>query len=196
METNDAANDANTPKKKRGRPKGLPKTGGNIKGQPRIPKNLREVLREVLGLENLVIRKRLQRWFETGDAGGLDHGAGLGSATFRHIMLMGYGQPKHAMESGDKQQKPVLFVSRHGYKPYDARANPEIDERSRRLNAELEADLKLESGKMTPGEVIIDAKATTGDTDAAGLVSVDIPPLPETFDPYVRERDRPPRGQR
>jgi hypothetical protein len=68
------------------------------------------VCREVLGLENLVIRKRLKLWFETGDPGGLDHGAGLGSATFRHILLMGNGQPKHAMESGDKPRS-LVFMS-------------------------------------------------------------------------------------
>jgi hypothetical protein len=171
METNDAANDANTPKKKRGRPKGLPKTGGNIKGQPRIPKSLREVLREVLGLENLVIRKRLQRWFETGDAGGLDHGAGLGSATFRQILLMGNGQVKHSMESGDKQQKPVLFVTTHGFQPWDPQSpvNKELDARSAKMNEALEAQLSLESGKTTPGEVIADPKATTGDTSADDL---------------------------
>jgi len=195
-----ATNDANEPKK-RGRPKGLAKTGGRKKGsQNLVPANLRAVLREVLGLENLVIRKRLQRWFETGDAGGLDHGAGLGSATFRQILLMGNGQVKHSMESGDKQQLSVLFVSTKNYKPYDARANPEIDERSRRLNAELEADLKLESGKMTPGEVIIDAEATTG--DAGGLEAADtlelvrLPDPEPLFYPPGRERDRQPGGQR
>ncbi len=66
----------------------------------------------MLGLENLVIRKRLQRWFETGDAGGLDHGAGLGSATFRHILLMGNGQPKHTMETGDKRRESLIFLSK------------------------------------------------------------------------------------
>jgi hypothetical protein len=122
----------------------------------------------VLGLENLVIRKRLQRWFETGDAGGLDHGAGLGSATFRHIMLMGNGQVKHAMVSGDQQRELLIFSTTHGYLPFDARAPAAIrmDERSRQINAAKENDLRMQAleAAKPADEVIIDVKK--GDTEA------------------------------
>ena len=33
---------------------------------PRVSENVRAVCREVFGLENLVIRKRLQKWLESG----------------------------------------------------------------------------------------------------------------------------------
>ena len=45
------------------------------------------------------------------------------------------------------QGQPLIFVSRSGYLPYDSRANPEIDERSRRLNAENDKQLALEAAQ-------------------------------------------------
>jgi hypothetical protein len=128
----------------------------------------------VLGLENLVIRKRLQRWFETGDAGGLDHGAGLGSATFRHIMVMGHGQPKHAMVSGDQQRDQLLFITTHGYVPWDARAPAalELNARSQRLIEGKAEEIKLqaEARAAEAAEKVIEAKATVEDDPAAEVL--------------------------
>jgi hypothetical protein len=203
----DSSDDGNTPKKKGGRPRGLPKTGGRVKGvPPKVPQSLREVLREVLGLENLVIRKRLQRWFETGDAGGLDHGAGLGSATFRHILLMGNGQPKHTMETGDKRRESLIFLS----KPPEGLHTPWCwaNDASRKSNAlivhegpcrvEKEPDAitagpaaikALEASR--PPAVVIDTKAGDQDKDSEPLELVEPPPEPpEPFNPGIRERDR------
>jgi hypothetical protein len=99
-----------------------------VKGKPpRIPDDIRAVCREVLGLDNLAIRKRLKTWFESGD--------GLGSTTFRHVMLMGYGQPKHSMISGDQQRQTVIFATTHGYQSWDPRAPgaAEMNARSQRM---------------------------------------------------------------
>jgi hypothetical protein len=139
----------------------------------------------VLGLENLVIRKRLQRWFETGDAGGLDHGAGLGSATFRHIMLMGHGQPKHAMVGGDQQRDQLLFITTHGYVPWDARAPAalELNARSQRLIEGKAEEIKLqaETREAEAAEKAVDVTKGDSQEPLETLESVSLPEPPETF---------------
>jgi hypothetical protein len=127
----------------------------------------------------LVIRKRLKGWLESGD--------GLGSTTFRHVLQMGYGLPKHAMVSGDQQRESVFFLTTHGYVPWDSRA-PE----AARLNARSAQRIKAKSDELVvqaetraaeaaekPGEVIIDAKKGDTEIDGEVLESVNPPPPPE-----------------
>ena len=85
---------------------------------------------------------------------------------------MGYGQPKHAMVSGDKQQNPLIFATLHGYLPYDSRAPQaiEINKRSGALNAAKDEELK--QAIEAKGEVIEVEK--TADTEVPEtLESVD-----------------------
>jgi hypothetical protein len=96
-------------------------------------------------------------------------------------MLMGYGQPKHAMISGDKQQNPLIFATLHSYLPYDSRA-PEaarLNARSAAMNAAKEQEIKmlaLEAKGEAP--VVIDVPEIEGEA----LESVVPPPEPpETF---------------
>jgi hypothetical protein len=166
------AND-NEPKR-RGRKPGSPKTpgSGRVKGKPpRIPDDIRAVCREVLGLDNLAIRKRLKTWFESGD--------GLGSTTFRHVMLMGYGQPKHAMISGDQQQNPLIFATLHGYLPYDSRAPgaARLDARSAQMITAKSEELKV-AALEAKGEVI-EVEKTADSEVPETLESVD----PDAFNP-------------
>ncbi len=167
--------------KRSGRKPGSPKVpgSGRVKGKPpRIPDDIRAVCREVLGLDNLAIRKRLKTWFESGD--------GLGSTTFRHVMLMGYGQPKHAMVSGDQQRDPLIFATLHGYVPWDSRAPgaARLDARSAAMVSAKTAELALQAetreaeAAEKPGEVIIDVKADA-EVDGEVLESVSPPPPPE-----------------
>jgi hypothetical protein len=119
-----------------------------------------------------VIRKRLQRWFETGDAGGLDHGAGLGSATFRQILLMGYGQVKHSMESGDKQRESLIFL---GIRPWERRG--ELDDITDRMLADRALEEKTKAlEKAQPPGVVIDTKAGDQDKDGEPLELIDADP--------------------
>jgi hypothetical protein len=158
-----------------------PKTpgSGRVKGKPpQVTENMRAVLREVLGLENIVIRKRLQRWFETGDAGGLDHGAGLGSATFRHILLMGHGQVKHTMESGDAKRQSLYFVTTSGLYPW------QMDNMKEQTDAMLaqgkaEERLQLEAAKK-PAEPI-EAAADKDSEVPETLELVEPQPSPDDF---------------
>jgi len=65
----------------------------------------------------------------------------------KFLFSYAYGNPgKMQMESGP-QKSSVLFVTQHGYMPYDARANPEIDARSRAINLENDAKLQLEAAE-------------------------------------------------
>jgi len=159
--------------KKRGRKPGTPKTpgSGRVKGRPpQVPENIRAVCREVLGLDNLVIRKKLRQWLEAGD--------GLGSTTFRHVLQMGYGIPKHSMESGDQRRQTLVFL---GIKPWERRT--EMDDISDRLIAEKAAEEKtLALEKAKP--VVLDVKADKGDSEAElELVEPppEQPPSPEDF---------------
>jgi len=139
--------------KRRGRKPGTPKTpgSGRVKGRPpQVPENIRAVCREVLGLDNLAIRKRMKQWFESGD--------GLGSTTFRHVLTMGYGQPKHVMESGDNRHQSLIFL---GLKPWERRG--ELDDITDRMLADraLEEKSKALEAKK-PAETI----ETTNDFEA------------------------------
>jgi len=155
---------------------------GRVKGRPpRIPDDIRAVCREVLGLDTLVIRKRVKRWFESGD--------GLGSTTFRHVLQMGYGQPKHAMISGDQQRQTVIFATTHGYVPWDARA-PQAMEMNKRSAALIEAKaeeitLQAETRASEAAEKVIDVKANS-EPDLEALESVT--PPPESPDAFGRGR--------
>ena len=142
-----------------------------MKGKPpRIPDDIRAVCREVLGLDNLAIRKRLKTWFESGD--------GLGSTTFRHVMLMGYGQPKHAMISGDQLRDPLVFATLHGYLPYDSRVDPGRETSQRMIQAKADELILQAKGEA----VVIDAKAAAEDDPAAEVLEAVIPP-PAPEDP-------------
>jgi hypothetical protein len=128
-----------------------------VKGKPpRIPDDIRAVCREVLGLDNLAIRKRLKTWFESGD--------GLGSTTFRHVMLMGYGQPKHSMISGDQQRQTVIFATTHGYQSWDPRAPgaAEMNARSQRMIEAKAEEIKVQAeAREAEKAVVIEARRTT-----------------------------------
>jgi len=165
-------NTPSTPEpKRRGRKPGTPKTpgSGRVKGRPpQVPENIRAVCREVLGLDNLAIRKRLKTWFESGD--------GLGSTTFRHVMLMGYGQPKHAMVSGDQQRAPIIFATTHGYQSWDARAPgaAEMNARSQRMIEAKAEEIQVQA-EARAAEKVIEAKVDH-ETDLEALESVTPPP--------------------
>jgi hypothetical protein len=146
-----------------------------VKGKPpRIPDDIRAVCREVLGLDNLAIRKRLKTWFESGD--------GLGSTTFRHVMLMGYGQPKHSMISGDQQRQTVIFATTHGYQSWDPRAPgaAEMNARSQRMIEAKAEEIKVQAeAREAEKAVVIEAKAdheTDLEADLEALESVTPPP--------------------
>jgi hypothetical protein len=144
-----------------------------VKGKPpRIPDDIRAVCREVLGLENLAIRKRLKGWFESGD--------GLGSTTFRHVMLMGYGQVKHAMVSGDQQRPTLIFTSTSGHVPWSplAPGAAAMNARSEAMNRakEQEGQLLALEAAAEKAPVVIDAKATAEDDPAAEVLEAVIPP--------------------
>jgi hypothetical protein len=172
----------NNEPKRRGRKPGSPKTpgSGRVKGRPpQVPENIRAVCREVLGLDNLAIRKRVRRWLEAGD--------GLGSPTFRHILTMGYGQPKHAMVSGDQQRDQLLFITTHGYVPWDARAPAAaaLNARSVRLIEGKAEEIKLQAetreAEAAEKPVVIDATKGDSEEPVETLESVNLPENPDAF---------------
>jgi len=61
------------------------------------------------------------------------------------------------------QGQPLIFVSRSGYLPYDSRANPQIDERSRQMNIANDATLALEAGERAK-PVVIEPEAEPEET--------------------------------
>ncbi len=72
----------------------------------------------------------------------------------KFLFSYAFGNPgKMVMDSGQKQAS-VLFVSSRDYKPYDARANPEIDERSRQMNLENDKQLALEAAEKAKPVVL------------------------------------------
>jgi len=162
--------DTPTEPKRRGRKPGTPKTpgSGRVKGRPpKVPENIRAVCREVLGLGNLVIRRRMKQWFESGD--------GLGSTTFRHVLKMGYGQPKHSMESGDKQRESLIFL---GLRPWEQRG--ELDAITDRMIAERAAEEKLKAIEAKAEPVAAD-KADHDSETPESLELVQEPP--QDFNP-------------
>jgi len=116
-------------------------------------------------LDNLAIRKRMKQWFESGD--------GLGSTTFRHVLTMGYGQPKHVMESGDKRHQSLIFL---GLRPWEHRG--ELDDITDKMIAEKAAEEKLKAieAKAEP----VGAAKTDSEVPEA-LELVEPPPGPEDF---------------
>jgi hypothetical protein len=74
-------------------------------------------------------------------------------AVMRFCADYGIGRPV-PMKDDAVQRASVLFVSSRDYKPYDARANPEIDERSRQMNLENDRKLALEAAERAKPTVI------------------------------------------
>ncbi len=118
-------------------------------------KAFREVLRNLIGIddESVVRLKQIngaavsarQRLWET--LHGLRPASTQGFlAVMKFCADYGIGTPVK-MQADGVQKASVLFVSTRDYKPYDARANPEIDERSRRINLENDAKLALEAAE-------------------------------------------------
>jgi hypothetical protein len=162
IETMDTTGTAAPEPKRPGRKPGSPKVpgSGRIKGKPAgVPENIRAVCREVLGLDNLAIRKRMKRWFESGD--------GLSSTTFRHILIMGYGQPKHAMEiDSGLARRRLAFITAQGLPwendpLYDREKKMlEAQKRDEALQAEVDRKRQEEaSGKPpSPEGAVVDAE--------------------------------------
>lgn len=152
----------NAQPKRRGRQPGSPKVSGSgrVKGkEPKTTRNMREVCREVLGLDNLAIRKRLQAWLETGNGRNP-----LDSATFRHVLTMGYGQPKHAMETGGVERLSLVFIGRNG-RPGEH--DPMALQEREFLEAQAARDrLELEAHKAEDAELVPKGDMTKGDSVA------------------------------
>ncbi len=74
-------------------------------------------------------------------------------AVLKYCSDYGIGTPIK-MQADSVQKASVLFVSTRDYKPYDARANPEIDARSRQINRENDQKLALEASERAKPVVI------------------------------------------
>jgi hypothetical protein len=171
-------NDSNTPKK-RGRPKGLPKTGGNVKGRP--PKVARETKVEIaaffseLTASNYRWRLRVKRIL---DGRGTLQDFHKWSLIALDRTLGTPGKHQEAVE----QRNPFIFATLHGYLPWDARAPAaaEMNARSVRMIEGRAEEIKVqaEARAVEAAEKVIEAKADH-DTDLEALESVSEPP--ETF---------------
>jgi hypothetical protein len=180
------------PKRRPGRPKGLPKTGGRVKGVP--PKvttetkaNIAEFLTN-LTTGNLRWRQRVARILD-GNTMPQDFLAWSKVAFDRSLGLPAkYQAPK-------PEKEPFLFINyRHGDDPMRQKTDLMIE-----AKAQEERLLAIEEGRVDPEEILrarAAAEAKKDDPPGEELEAVVPPPEPYEFPKPVRERDRAPRGER
>jgi len=160
-------------------------------------KNFREVLRNLIGIddESVVRLKRIDGKAVSARERIWQTLHGLRPASTQEFLAVmkfcadyGIGTPVK-MQADGVQKASVLFVTQHGYMPFDARAYPEVDARSRAMNLENDAKLQLEAAERSKPEVVIESEPAKAEPEGETLEIVS--ELPETFTPpNTRERGR------
>jgi hypothetical protein len=96
-------------------------------------------------------------------------------AYLKFVWDRGIGLPTK-MRDDAVQKASVLFVSQSGYVPFDARAHPEIDERSRRMNAANDEEIRLRALEKAKPPEVLEAESKAADESETLEVVKPLPP--------------------